>query len=172
MSSKLTQKLTYSDFDHVAMVLTFVDDDDIYLLDATTEGVHIRSWSDIRKYKDECYSKIVWRKLYADRDDLFWEILQTFVEAVQGKKYKITISKLLKKKSIMPRLSQVLSGENVVDDDRTFFCSELIAKAYKTLGFLISERSSAKFYPKHFSSKKDLQLTNAILGEELIISNN
>ena len=37
LSSKMTRKLTHSEYDHVAMVLTFTDDDDIYLLEATSD---------------------------------------------------------------------------------------------------------------------------------------
>lgn len=96
-TSKMTRQLTSSEYDHVAMVLTFWDDDEIYILEATSEGVHIVGWSDLMRFKDQFYSKIVWRRLYCKRDDEFWEILQTFVEAVEDKKYKISIGKLLRK---------------------------------------------------------------------------
>lgn len=71
LSSKMTRKLTHSAYDHVAMILTFTDDDDIYILEATSDGVHVVSWSDMRRFKDRIYSKIVWRKLYSDRNDEF-----------------------------------------------------------------------------------------------------
>lgn len=71
MGAKMTRRITNSEYDHVAMVLTFVEDDDVYLLQATSEGVHIMSWKDMRSFRDQLYSKIVWRKLYADRDDDF-----------------------------------------------------------------------------------------------------
>lgn len=49
--------------------------------------------------------------------------------------------------------------ETLVDPDRTFFCSELVAKAMKVLGIIENdERSCAKFYPKHFSSSADSML--------------
>lgn len=70
----------------------------------------------------------------------------------------------------MPRKSQTIESKKIVDENRTFFCSELIAKAFKTLGYFISTRSCTTIYPKHFSSKKDLGLTNSALGEELVIS--
>lgn len=166
----MTRKLTHSAYDHVAMVLTFTDDDDIYLLEATSEGVHVVSWTDMKIFKDRIYSKIVWRKLYSDRNDEFWEILETFVNAVEDRKYNISIGKLLKRKSLMPRKSQVNADNEIVEENRTFFCSELIAKAFKTLGFFISARSCTTIYPKHFSSKRDLGLTNSVLGEELDIT--
>lgn len=46
-----------------------------------------------------------------------------------------------------------------IDPNRTFFCSELIAKAYKCLGFIKNDgKSSATFYPKHFSEKGENEL--------------
>ena len=54
-------------------------------------------------------------------------------------------------------------------DDRTFFCSELIAKAYKKLGLLVSDKNCAKFFPGTFSAREKLQLHEAKLGEDLII---
>ena len=142
----------------------------IYILEATSDGVHIISWTDWATFRDRVYSKVVWRKLYWNRDDAFCEILQTFVEAVEDKKYKISISKLLKRTSLMPRQSQITTGQKLIEENRTFFWSELIAKAFKTLGILITNKSSAKIYPAHFSTKKRLELTNAVLGEELLIS--
>lgn len=70
-SSKLTRKLTHSEYDHVAMVLTFEDDSNIYLLEATADGVHVIRWNDLKRFKDEIYSKIVWRRLDVERDEAF-----------------------------------------------------------------------------------------------------
>ena len=49
------------------------------------------------------------------------------------------------------------SNRKYVDVDRTFFCSELVAKAYKCLGVFDTDRSSASFFPNSFAivSKKD-----------------
>ena len=127
-SSKMTRKLTNSEYDHVAMVITFEEDDDIHFLEATSQGVHIVSWAEMSKYFSQMYSKIVWRKLYAERDDEFCEILQTFIEAVADRKYKISLGKLLTRNSIMPRKSQFMNGNAFIEKNRTFFCSELIAK--------------------------------------------
>lgn len=42
-----------------------------------------------------------------------------------------------------------------VDEDRTFFCSELVAKAYKILSVIEDDETSCScFYPADFSSKK------------------
>ena len=51
----------------------------------------------------------------------------------------------------------------LISDDRTFFCSELVAKAFKVLGVIENDEiSCSKFFPSHFSSKGEdfLNLTN------------
>jgi hypothetical protein len=47
--------------------------------------------------------------------------------------------------------------ENIlVSSERTFFCSELVAKAFKVLGVTINDKKSCgKYYPGHFSIKND-----------------
>jgi len=41
----------------------------------------------------------------------------------------------------------------VVEDDRTFFCSELVAKAFKVCGVMDnSEEACSNFLPSHFST--------------------
>ncbi len=41
-----------------------------------------------------------------------------------------------------------------MDETRTFFCSELIAKAYKVLGIIEDDdKASSNFFPGSFSSK-------------------
>ena len=57
-----------------------------------------------------------------------------------------------------------------IDPNRAFFCSELIAKAYKSLG-IVENRGLAcgKYYPYHFSKKGEGQLkflNNYKLGHE------
>ena len=62
---------------------------------------------------------------------------------------------------------------NFIDSDRTFFCSELIAKAYKVLGVIDSEdvKPCSSYYPSTFSSKGEVKLSEqAALGNEMIIS--
>lgn len=50
----------------------------------------------------------------------------------------------------------------LIEPDRTFFCSELVAKAFKLLGVILEDDiSCTQFYPHHFSSRGDsfLKLT-------------
>lgn len=61
----------------------------------------------------------------------------------------------------------------MIDESRTFFCSELVAKAFKVLGILeADETASSQFYPHHFSARGDsfLRLTEGTtLGPEMEI---
>ena len=38
-------------------------------------------------------------------------------------------------------------GNKYVEENRTFFCSELIAKAYKVMGILDPNTASASYFP-------------------------
>lgn len=70
----------------------------------------------------------------------------------------------------MPPLKLDEPEDNKIDENRTFFWSELIAKAYKCFGIYNSDESWTKVFPKHFSSSDNkLKLENAKLGEEVIL---
>ena len=56
-----------------------------------------------------------------------------------GNRFQLSISKLLKKKSIVNFLS--------LSDNRTYFCSELIAAALKYVKLLPQELSSTQYWP-------------------------
>ena len=72
------------------------------------------------------------------------------MKEVIGKSYGLSTSKLLKKHTIKKN-----PGVQV-EEDRTFFCSELIAKAYKVLGVMECDgRASSKYFPNNFTSEKD-----------------
>ena len=50
-------------------------------------------------------------------------------------------------------------GAKIINDDRTFFCSELVAKAFKTLLIMNEDgRASSQFYPSNFTSTGDQAL--------------
>ena len=39
------------------------------------------------------------------------------------------------------------------DENKTYFCSELVARLYKELGLLDEEKASTRYYPVDFSEK-------------------
>lgn len=62
-------------------------------------------------------------------------------------------NKLLKQKT-MKISEENKKSDMLISDDRTFFCSELVAKAFKVLGVIENDEiSCSKFFPSHFSSK-------------------
>ena len=71
--------------------------------------------------------------------------LDAFVREVVGHKYALSIAKLLQRKTV------ALDGSNntgkFVAENRTFFCSELVAKAYKVMGLLEPEGASSQYLP-------------------------
>ena len=57
------------------------------------------------------------------------------------------------------------------NEERAFFCSELVAKAYKEVGLFETQKASSSFYPCDFASDGKVQLQGeARLGEELVIT--
>ena len=72
-----------------------------------------------------------------------------------GNKYGISMKQILssKRQTVKPK-----SGK-FIDDDRTFFCSELIAKAYKVLGIIEDDdKACSNYFPSSFSMKGDLKV--------------
>lgn len=66
----------------------------------------------------------------------------------------------------------MIEGETF--NDRTFFCSELVAAAYKRLALLPEDRSSTQYWPGSFSQESNvdwLPLQNgASLSQEYLIT--
>ena len=75
---------------------------------------------------------------------------------------------------IAPGQKTESGDDKIIDDDRTFFCSELVAKAFKVLKIIENDDTACSSYmPGSFSSKGDsvLKLTSgtSIEPEMLII---
>ena len=58
-----------------------------------------------------------------------------------GAKYSISTDKLLKKQTIRSKV-QGTNSDKLIDENRTFFCSELVAKAYKVMGIIEDDDTS------------------------------
>ena len=167
--------LLSSDFDHVACVVrSDYAFDVIYLLEAVGTGVRLIKWDQIRKYigRDDSkfFSSVSYRKVNMDRSRDFHDKFIEFANQTIGHKYSLDVPKLGRQKSIglkwkpeeeaavaLIEEAEKIGGnhqyEKLVRDDRTFFCSELVAKALKTLEIIENDdRSCTQFYPKHFSS--------------------
>ena len=60
--------------------------------------------------------------------------LEIFLQEAVGNRYGMSTSKLFfHRQSIKPKKGAF------IDEDRTFFCSELVAKAYKVLGIMVDD---------------------------------
>lgn len=79
-----------------------------------------------------------------------------------GKKYKLTLQKLLKRESLV-------KGKKVVEEDG-YFCSELVAKALKQCGLLDPVKASTQYWPVDFSAEREIQLLRgARLSDEITV---
>lgn len=166
--TKLTRTVTNSYFDHVAMVLKFeTEPDEIFLVEAVGGlGVTLNRWSFLRDSigYGKFYKRMIFRHVNFDRGEKMVDNLEKLLSEAVGKKYGISSNKLTRAKTrkIVDDVDGAEEQKNLIADDRTFFCSELVAKAFKLLYIIEDdERSCASFYPSHFSAKKDdyLKLT-------------
>lgn len=123
------------------------------------------------------YEKVAFRHVKIQRSRQFLRRMQDFIKDTIDKKYSVSFSKLTQRKT-QPVMRTDQSSEfdifssisdfkafrdieehplpekvKIVNTDRTFFCSELVAKAFKTLGVIKDDDTSCTmFYPAHFSS--------------------
>lgn len=105
------------------------------------------------------YSMMAVRHLeYAmDGDDA--RRLDAFVKAVCGKQYAWTVRL---------RDGDCSAPENVDDPARKFFCSEVVAAAYKELGLLRPSLPARKYVPGAFGAQNNLLLLRgALLSDEI-----
>ena len=116
-------------------------------------------WSDFLRYKWHLlYTRLVYRPLDCERTDNMLRSLEEFIREVRGKRFKLSAAKLI------GRHREERGAEE------GYFCSELIASAYKRVGLLGEEEVASKIWPGGFSTEKKLQLRDgASLGEELLI---
>ena len=137
---------------------------DIYLVEATSAGVHVKKWSTIRPAIGQFYKKIVARHLNFERTEAQLTKLEQFLKEVNGHKYSIGVGQVFARNRAETIMKQA-GGDKMVDDDRTFFCSELVAKAFKVCGVLQeTKEASSNFFPVDFSTQsKKLKLQPGII---------
>ena len=125
------------------MVLKFeTDPNEVYLIDATgNNGVSLNKWTFLKEYigADRFYSHAVFRHIEIDRTNKMVDDLEVFLNEAVGRKYGLGGNKLFRRKTEVGRNM----GVNIhIDEDRTFFCSELVAKAFKVLGIIENDNKS------------------------------
>ena len=143
--------------------------EEVFMYEATGgQGVHMSRFSTKKVYIGNYYKKCVLRRLtWPDKDENVPNLL-TFCKQTEGHEYSV-MSKLSRKTSVV----KTSSTQSTIDEDRTFFCSELIAKCFKECN--ISPQTTthcSTVNPGHFSSQESNPfplVENAKLGPEMLI---
>ena len=117
-------------------------------------GVTSTTWSEVRQEigVGKFYEKCAFRKLSGERSRDFLRRFDVFLEEAWEHSYGINLQKLTKRESFALNNQP---GRQYVDVNRTFFCSELVAKCYKCLDVFDTRLSSANFFPAHFGQTRE-----------------
>jgi hypothetical protein len=78
--------------------------------------------------------------------------LEEFIRNVIGLKYRLSAAKIFKKTCEV--------DEDTFNGDKSYFCSELVASAYRCLGLLPKDVPASQYWPGNFSNKGGLKLQN------------
>lgn len=136
--SSWIRTVTGGHFDHVALIVRTAEEgvNNFSIVEAVGKiGVSATTWNEIREEigVGKFYEKVAFRKLKCVRNDKFIKTFDSFLEEAWDHDYGIGIGKLTAKASF--KLTSD-STQKYIAEGRTFFCSELVAKAYKVLGVM------------------------------------
>ena len=158
--------------DDAALVLKFDSRPrDVYFLEvAPGARVQVKNWREAKsKYGDDkLYSSIAIRHLDYERDEGLTEVIEKFVNETRDAQY--ADPPMEKKTSLI--LPDVGENERLVEEGRSFFGSELVAKAYKCFGLIETTvtKSSSRFLPGKMNPGSGFNLVKgASLGKEQAI---
>jgi len=164
----LQRTVLNTEYDHVGIVITkhisrfsrhFDAAAALFLLESTNEGVHAYPLrSRLRAWHLSGAIMVVRRLKHGTLSSgEVAEVLQDFAGTAEGKGYGLNPIKLLRRKA-----------ENAPLE--TYFCSELVASAYKKIGVLPESVAASNYYPSTFAARSGLKLTNdAELSDEVMI---
>mmetsp|Transcript_12777 Transcript_12777/g.23788 ORF Transcript_12777/g.23788 Transcript_12777/m.23788 type:complete len:353 (+) Transcript_12777:419-1477(+) len=157
-SSKLQRALTFSKYDHVAMIIRYATGELALLESTSLDGVAIVRWQDFIDYRWHLlYQMIVYRHLETERNEEMVQKLEDFICRVKGMQYLLNPFGIIKQR-------------DPTGPSQGYFCSQLVASAYKEIGVLHSSVVSVSVLPGHFSYENDLQMIDrSFLGEEQLI---
>ena len=173
--TRITRTYTRSDFDHVGVIFNadnVIQDNGIFVFDACAgQGVECNGWQSQRYFIGENQFRIrcVYRKVNFNRTQECLEKAYRFITEAQGKKFKFTIKKFLAK-GPEARLSELCENE-FIEENRDFYCSELVAKFFQVIGVLQDQdmRAATQYTPHNFSVKGQsfLNLADGVtIGQE------
>ncbi|KAM3141056.1 hypothetical protein pb186bvf_006857 [Paramecium bursaria] len=163
--SQIQRAITGGNYDHVAILLRY-NNGELFIFESLgLTGVSLLSWDKFLHYQwHKLYQELVFRHLDIERTEELIESLENFIKVSIGKRYKISPGKIFK------RFSN--SQEDITTyekSDKTFFCSELVAAAYKTMKLIDNEKSAASYWPNSFSDHEKLTLQKGQLTNEQLI---
>ncbi len=181
----LFQKLTNCKWTHVGMVIKSKNPDRVLLWESTTnedlmdvekqqiasEGTQTVFLSQrIKIYKGD----IAIRQLSIERgrrnDKIVQKDLKKFKKRVKDAKFNKSVIKIFKAYANGISKTSFIKGQ---DDLSKFFCSELVAATYKSMGLLTGDKPANMYIPRDFSTEAkstDLPLVNfSELGNEILV---
>lgn len=165
MLAKVVQLVTWSQFDHVAVVLHRTADGSVQLLQAFMAGVTVTSFEDLRyAHPARYFSKLVLRQVQPMIDEDMIRKLARFARTAIGSPYGINPIKLGRRGTI--------TVDSAKDNKRSYFCSELVAAVYRRIGLIETSKSCARFYPADFAANGDIEQVisaNFSLGPEIAV---
>jgi len=104
MNSLLTRTLTWSNYDHVAMVLKFENDaNEVFYIEAVGKiGVAINRWSLLRKHigKNKFYKRCVFRHIDCDRSDEMLDSVEKLIKEIVGHKYGLNPLSMIRSETV------------------------------------------------------------------------
>ena len=103
--------------------------------------MRLNKWSFLRDHVGEgkLYQKIALRHINFDRNNKITDNLETFLNESIGHEYGLSVSKLKRKKTSIIKDEH---AHQMVECGRSFFYSELVAKAFKCLGIILDDDTS------------------------------
>ena len=114
---KIIRTYSGSEFDHAAMILKFGNEpEDVFFIEATSnQGVALKRYSAMKHAIGGFYKKIVLRHLDWERPDNSLDILEQFLQEVQGRQYSFSLSQLRRRETV--NLSKGPSAAQTSSDD-------------------------------------------------------
>ncbi|KAG3221032.1 hypothetical protein PC129_g8226 [Phytophthora cactorum] len=200
-ASRLQRKFTGSKYDHVGIVVPGESRFLLRIMEATSEGIQVYSLKPrLMAYAREVSNTIIVRKIVSDRTPELTEMLREFVRRVDGNPYSIFGILRSTGESDRNIFNSVRVGNSVGEESddsffntgesstsstpsspegtdsaksqRKYFCSSLVASAWKELGWLQTKRKASSFWPGSFEDGGEVERLLApgvALGPETVI---
>jgi len=156
LSGKVIRKVTSGNWDHIAIVFNFASGKCGILESLQNTGVAAYLWEDLIESKAYLeYKKVAIRPLIVPRDKKkhFIHKIEKFIyeASKSGLNYGLGATKLMRRKSVIA---------STWDENRTYFCSELVAKCLKGVRLLRPNPASCQYRPCDFSEASSIELLN------------